>query len=146
MALRSRKPQRAKSALEHIEELREEARAESRRERELQQERTDAITKHGEAREALTAALADGRDGGAERKALDEASRAASDHWSERIEAQQRRMRQAERAISAYVAEHWREVAREKRQRDDAAQARLAPAADADSNGVAPGKAGFVTG
>jgi len=132
MALRNRKTTstRQRSALERIEELREEAQAERSRERELQHERTDAIRRHGEASEALTAALADGREGVAERKALDEAERAASDRWSEKLEAQQRRVRRAKRAVNAYVSEHWAQVAREKRQRDDDARARLEKAAE----------------
>ncbi|MEJ7656898.1 MAG: hypothetical protein WKF33_07700 [Thermoleophilaceae bacterium] len=126
---RSRRGGRS-AALGRIQELREAAAAERRRERELGRERETALAERDQARELLVVALAEGRDGAEERRALEEAEARASVRWDEIAEAAKRRVRAADAAIDLDIAGHFAEIKAEKMALDQAAHERFRAAVE----------------
>lgn len=118
------------TALERVEELRQEAAAVRQEERSLELERQAAEAAREEARESLVAAFAAGADGSEEQEALEQAEVRAATRWDEHREAIRRRIRAADAAVINYITSNFSAIKEEKVALDDAATERFRAAAE----------------
>ena len=115
---------RPDSTIEQVEALRARVGDERRRARELGREQQLADTEVTRSRERFVRAISEGREQGQEKLAFEAARMRAAEPWAERISAAEHRVREADRAVTRHIADHFKELSAEMRALDDEALAR----------------------